>query len=92
MRIFVSFIITESFRKWIAHNFKLCDPLVLIGRDRGKRCLRKYERPVCQHVLLGFDWAPVVVVIDGTASREVADMKARLIPMHGVEDDVSVIV
>lgn len=62
--------------------------MVLIGRDRGKRCLRKYERPVCQHVLLGFDWAPVVVVIDGTASREVADMKARLIPMHGVEDDL----
>lgn len=63
-------------------------PLILIGRDCGEWSLWKYERSVCQHVLLGFDRSPVGVDVVAAVSGKVADMKTRLIPMHWVENDL----
>lgn len=74
--------VPEALGKRITSNFKLCYPVVLIGGNSSETGLLKHKRlKVLLRVLLA--------VLPGI---HVHHMEARLVPVHGVQDDVAIVV
>ena len=83
---FVEVAISEAFGKRIRGNLQLSDPVILVGGHGHEFGLWYDEGPVSR---LGSPTAYSLVV---PVPRHVQDVHARLVAVHGVEDDVSVVV